>query len=145
MFATWFLNFCQKKWLNILFSYLFFTFMQNFKPKKRKKDSSWYVYLNVFNGIVTFWKNYMNFFAYNGCHNHFWRKHFHIFFCDYRLVTKSVVLDAHLKRCQKKKCQKMNVNIFTTKLGWIFHLVDKGQSPLKLLYFIMILNTISLP
>jgi hypothetical protein len=31
------------------------------------------VYLNVFNHTVTFWKNYMNF-AYDECHNHFWRK-----------------------------------------------------------------------
>ncbi len=28
----------------ILFSYLFFTFVQNFNPKKKKKDLSWHVY-----------------------------------------------------------------------------------------------------
>jgi hypothetical protein len=42
-------------------------------------------------------------------------------------------LGAHLKRWEEKaKCQKMNVN-------------SRGQNPLKLLYFIMILNTISMP
>jgi hypothetical protein len=38
---------------------IFFTIVQKFKPKK--KNLSWHVYLNVFNHIVTFWKNYMNF------------------------------------------------------------------------------------
>jgi hypothetical protein len=46
---------------NITFSYLFFTFVQIFKPKKIITHSSWNVYLNVFNHIVTFGKNYMNF------------------------------------------------------------------------------------
>jgi hypothetical protein len=42
-------------------------------------------------------------------------------------------LGTHLKRWEEKaKCQKMNVNY-------------RGQNPLKLLYFIMILNTIPMP
>jgi hypothetical protein len=55
--------FAKKKWSNILFSYLFFIFVQNFKPKKKKKKKKTRhnVYLNDFNHIVTFWKNYMNF------------------------------------------------------------------------------------
>jgi hypothetical protein len=47
--------FFSKKKVNkfYVFSYLFFTVVQNFKPK-RKEDLSWHVYLNVFNHIATF-------------------------------------------------------------------------------------------
>jgi len=54
----------KKKSSNIPFSCLFFTFVQNSKKKKTCCD----VYLDVnFNHIVTFWKNYINFFVYDGC------------------------------------------------------------------------------
>jgi hypothetical protein len=35
---------------------------------------------------------------------------------------------------KKTKCQKMNVNIFTTKLGWIISPSFEGAKSLKLLY-----------
>jgi hypothetical protein len=46
--------------MNILFSYLFFTFVQNFKPQK--KDLLWHVYLNVFNHIVIYFLKIHKFF-----------------------------------------------------------------------------------
>jgi hypothetical protein len=45
---------------------------------------------------------------------------------------------------EKTKCQKVNVNLFTTKLGWIISSTFWGQNPLSY-YTLMILNTISLP
>jgi hypothetical protein len=67
--------FKKEKWSNVFFLYLFFTFVQIFKPKKMK------VYLNVFDHIVTFWKNYMNF-VYDGCYNHFKKKVVSYLFCE---------------------------------------------------------------
>jgi hypothetical protein len=45
---------------------------------------------------------------------------------------------------EKTKCQKVNVNLFTTKLGWIISSTFWGQNPLSY-YTLMILNTIYLP
>jgi len=65
------------------------------------------------------------------------------------LVTKSLGVGwVHIwgGGTENKTSKKMNVNPFTLKLGWtIWPLVSKGQNPLKLLYSIMILNTISPP
>jgi hypothetical protein len=64
-------------------------------------------------------------------------------FVWYGLVRKSLGVGCTFeKMAQKTKCQKMNVNIFIIKLGWI---ISPGQNPFKLLYSIMILNTTSLP
>ncbi len=43
------------------------------------------------------------------------------------------------------KCQRMNVNFLQPNQDESSSLVDKAQNPLKLLYFIMIINKISLP
>jgi len=45
------------------YSLLIFIFhiCAKFQTKKKKKDSSWHVYLNIFYHIVTFWKNYIIF------------------------------------------------------------------------------------
>jgi len=57
-------------------------------------------------------------------------------FVSYGLVTKSLGAGCTFEEVAEKiKCQKMNKNLFTTR----------GENPLKLLYSIMILNTISLP
>jgi hypothetical protein len=45
----------------------------------------------------------------------------------------------------KTKCQKMNVNVLQPNWDESFDLGDRRQNTLKLLYFIMILNTISMP
>jgi len=46
---------------------------------------------------------------------------------------------------EKTNCQKMNVNFLEPNyLDESSNLVSRGQNPLKLLYSIMILNTISL-
>jgi len=54
-------------------------------------------------------------FAYDGCHNFFEIYIFIFDIVDYGLVTKSLGA-----RCTfEVVAKKMNVNIFTTKLGWI--------------------------
>jgi len=106
---TWFLIFCKsneffpkkKQWSNILFSYLFFIFVQNFKPKK--KSSSWHVYLNVFNHIVAFWKNYIFFLPTMGAIIIFEESIFIFSFVIMNLITKSLGLGAHLRRWQWKQ------------------------------------------
>jgi len=95
-FANLMIFFSKKKRPNIFFSYFFFTFVQNFKLKKKR--ISWHVHLNVFNHIVRFWI----------C---FWEKVFSYLVlwlwigdkvrwagCTFEVVAK------------KTKCQKINVN-----------------------------------
>jgi hypothetical protein len=126
------------------FSYLFFTFVQNFKPKN-KDIFSWHVYLNVLNHIVTFWKKTW-IFAWWGALIIFGKGSSVLSLVGYGLVTKTFRVGCTFKVVvDKTKCQKMNVIPLRTKLGWIIHLVSLGQNPLKLLYFIMIFNTISMP
>jgi hypothetical protein len=45
----------------IEYSLFIFIFHICAKFQTKKKDSSWHVYINFFNHIVTFWKKYMNF------------------------------------------------------------------------------------
>ncbi len=67
-------------------------------------------------------------------------------FASYGLVTKSFGIGCTFEEVAKKTThQKMNVNLFTTKLDESSHLVSRRQNPLKLLYSIMIRNTISSP
>jgi hypothetical protein len=58
-----------------------------------------HVYLNVFNHIVTIWKNYMNFFLrYDECHNQFWRKvvSYLVLWALDGLMTKSIEAGVHI-------------------------------------------------
>jgi hypothetical protein len=59
-------------------------------------------------------KKIHEFFVYDGCHNHFWRKKkkkFIFNFVDYGLVTKSLGARCTFEEAvEKTKCQKMNVN-----------------------------------
>jgi hypothetical protein len=124
----------KKNWWNVPFSYLFFTFVQNIKPQK--KNLSWPVYLNVFNHIVTFWKNYMTFCIQWFAMIIFGKSSFIFRFVGYGLVTKSFGAWCTFEEMvEKSKCQKMNVNLFTTKWEESSHLVSKGQNPLKLLLY----------
>jgi hypothetical protein len=49
------------------------------------------------------------------------------------------------KLVEKTKGQKMNVNFLQPNWDESFDLGDRRQNTLKLLYFIMIINTISMP
>jgi hypothetical protein len=96
------------------FSYLFF--------KQKKKDSSRRVYLNVFNHIVTFCKNYVQFLGIMSAITMFRKSSFIFNFVGYgyRLMTKSLEVRWTFEEvAEKTKCQNMNLNLFTTKLGWI--------------------------
>jgi hypothetical protein len=103
------------------------------KLHTKKKVVSWHVYLNFSNPIVTFWRNCMNCFGVWWVPQPFFEK-----------VVLYLVLEiinwwqSHLgpklmvwRWWGKTKCQKMNVNFFTTKLGWN-HLtkVSRAQNPL---------------
>jgi hypothetical protein len=68
--------FVKKKWSNIHFSYLFFIFMQNFKPQKKKLIMT--CAFECFHSPCHISKRITWVFAYDGCHNHFWRNYFHI-------------------------------------------------------------------
>ncbi len=111
----------KKKWSNIFFSYFLFTFVQNFNLKQRKKYSSWHVFLNVFNHIVTFFKELHGFLYMIGAIFTFGENSFIFSFVGYGLVAKSLAAWCTFEKVEEKtKCQKMmNVNIFTIKLGWI--------------------------
>jgi hypothetical protein len=109
--------FFQKKSDQIfLFSYLFLTFVQNFKDKE--KDSSWHMYLNVF--TLSHFEKITWIFAYDGCHNYFWTKKNFIFnIVDYRLVIKWLGAVCTFEEMREKtNYQRDECEIFTTKLGW---------------------------
>ncbi len=76
------------------------------------------MHLNVFNHIVTFLKNYMNFLCMMGSLTIFGEDSFIFSFVIYRLMTKSLGVGCTFKKVVlETKCQKMNVNPCTTKLG----------------------------
>jgi hypothetical protein len=53
--------FLSKEKGDIYFIFNFSHLSKISNQKKKEEDSSWHVYLNVFNRILTFWKNYMIF------------------------------------------------------------------------------------
>jgi hypothetical protein len=53
--------FSKKKVTKFIFSIFIFHSSAKFQTKKEEEDLSWNVYLNVFNHIVRFLKNYINF------------------------------------------------------------------------------------
>ncbi len=60
----------KKKWPNISFSYSFFTFVQNFKPRK-----NWlWMCIWIFSITLSHFERITWIFAYDKCHNHFWEK-----------------------------------------------------------------------
>jgi hypothetical protein len=87
-FANLMTFFSKKKWSK--YSLFIFIFHIYAKFQIRINESSWHVYLNVFNHIVTFLKNYMKFCIW-WCHNHFWKRKFIFSFVDYGLVTMTLL------------------------------------------------------
>ncbi len=66
-------------------------------------------------------------------------------FVGYGLGPKSLGVKCTFEEVAKKnKCQKLNMNIFTTKLWWIVSPSFYRAKSIKLLYSIIIFNTISL-
>jgi hypothetical protein len=121
-----FLIFCKsndffffKKWPSTLFSYLFFTLVQNLRQKKKRR----FVIACVFefsNNIVTFWKNYILFFL---------RMMGAItIFVGNIFIFSFVVMDWSQSQLgwvhiwgggREKKLSKDECESLTTKLGWI--------------------------
>ncbi len=60
----------RKKWSNIPFSYLFFTFVQIFKPKKKRSRD---MCIWVFSITLSHFERITWIFTYDGCHNYFWK------------------------------------------------------------------------
>jgi hypothetical protein len=107
--------------------YLFFTFMQNFKPRKKKRLIMTCVF-ECFQSHCHIWKDFLNMM---GAIIMFGKNNFTWNFVGYGLVTKSLGVGCTFEEVAKKtKCQKMNVNIFTTKLGWIISpSFERGKIP----------------
>ncbi len=137
--------FFSKKTFKYYLSIFIFHICAGFQTKKKRKNTChdmciWMCSIDM----VTFWKNYMIFFVYDECHNHFWRK----WFCELWIGDKVTWGWVHIWGGGKEN--KMTKE----RWMWIFlqsnsnessHLVPRGQNPFKLLYSVMILNTISLP
>jgi hypothetical protein len=122
--------FFKKKWSNIPLSCLFFTFVQNFRPKKKKKKKKLLIAC-VFECFQSHFERVTWIFAHEGCHNHFVQSS--LIFSFVGLVTWGWV---HIwggnPKKKKRNCQKMNVNLFTTKLGWIVSPSFKGAKSLEI-------------
>ncbi len=88
--------------------------MQNFKPRKKKRLVMTCVF-ECFQSHCHIWKDFLNMM---GAIIMFGKNNFILNFVGYGLVTKSLGVGCTFEEVAKKtKCQKMNVNIFTTKLG----------------------------
>jgi hypothetical protein len=95
--------------LNIPFLYLFFTFVQNFKPKKKRKKT---------HHDMCILKIVHDFFSMMGALTIFGKGGFIFSFVSYGLVTKSLGAGCTFEEVAEKiKCQKMNVDFFTTNVG----------------------------
>jgi hypothetical protein len=70
------------------------------------------MYIWMFQRHCHILKELYEFFVYDGCHIHIWRTYFHISFCGYGLVIKSVGLGAHLRKWQRKQNIKRWMWIF---------------------------------
>jgi hypothetical protein len=108
--------------INYSLSYLFFTFVQNFKPKKM-----WMFSITLSHFERTTW-----IFVYDGCHNHFWKISFIFNFGGYQLVTKSLRGWVHIWGGGKEnKMSKYECECFPTKLRWIISPRFQGVKSLE--------------
>jgi hypothetical protein len=114
------MTFFSKKKIDQIFSFhTYFSHLCKISnpKKKKKKDFSWHVYLNVLNHMVTFWKNCILFLCvYDGCNNQFLEKIF-----SYLVLWWQSQL-GWLHMCgggRENKMSKDECEFFTTKLGWI--------------------------
>ncbi len=131
---------------NVTKHYLFiliFHICANFQTTK--KNFSWVIYLNVFNHIVAFWKKRHNFLCMMGAIIIFGENISYLVLWLWIGDKVSWVGCTFEELANKTKCQKMNVNVLQPNWDESFDLGDRRQNTLKLLYFIMILNTISMP
>jgi hypothetical protein len=104
----------QKKRLNIPFSCLFFIFEQNFKQKKRLVMTCVF---ECFQSHCHILNELHDVLCMMGVLTIFGKGNFIFSFVGYGLVTKSLEVRCTFEEvANEKKCQKMNVNIFTTKL-----------------------------
>jgi len=96
-------------------------------PKKKKK----LLIACVFECFQSHFERVTWIFAHEGCHNHFVQSS--LIFSFVGLVTWGWV---HIwggnPKKKKRNCQKMNVNLFTTKLGWIVSPSFKGAKSLEI-------------
>jgi len=78
-FANLMTFFSPKKWLNVHFSYLFLHLCKISHPKKKKKKRLITTCVfECFSITLSHFGKSTWIFAYDVCHNHFWRKYFHI-------------------------------------------------------------------
>jgi hypothetical protein len=120
--------FLQKKRSNIPLSYLFFTFVQNFKSKK--ENLSWHGYLNVFKHIL---KELHEFLSMMGAIIMFGKRSFISNFVGYGLVTVTWGRVHIWGGVRENKMSKDECELFTTKLRWIISptWISRGQNPLS--------------
>jgi len=113
--------FSKSKWSNISFRYFIFTFVQNFKPPKKKKKRL--VVTCVFECLQShchILKELREFLCTMDAISIFGKNSLIFSFVGYGLVTKWLEAECTFEEVvEKTNRQKMNVNFFTTKLGWI--------------------------
>jgi hypothetical protein len=101
----------EEKWSNIPFSYLFFTFVQNFKQRNKSGHDMciWMFWITCSHFETITW-----IFVYDGCHNHFWKKYLILWIMDW--WQSNLRLGAHLKRWQRKQNVKRWMWIFNNQI-----------------------------
>jgi hypothetical protein len=101
---------------NILFSYLFFILVQNFKKKKHCH----HMRILMFSITSPHFERITWILCVMSAITNFEESSFVFSFVSYGLVTKSFGTGCTFEQVAKKtKCQKMNVNFFTTNVRWI--------------------------
>jgi hypothetical protein len=110
-------DFSLQKKSNILFSYLFFTFVQIFKQNKKicHHMCIWMFSITLSHFEIITWILCMM-----SAITIFEESCFIFSFVNYGFVTKSFGTRCTFEQvAKKKKCQKMNVNFLTTNIRWI--------------------------
>jgi len=102
-FANLMTFFSKKKWSNIPFSYLFFTFVQNFKPQKKPSRD---MCIWVFSITMSHFERITWIFAYDRCHNYFWIKKKKLMLWIMDWWQSHLEMGAHLRRWQRKQIVK---------------------------------------
>jgi hypothetical protein len=119
-------DFFLKKTLTKNFLFIFiFTFVQKFRAKKKKRLVVACMCIWMFSIALSHFERitltfvYDGYDGYDGCHNHFWRKYFYIWFVAMNWWQSQLGWVHIWGGGRENKMSKDECEFFTTKLGWI--------------------------
>ncbi len=111
----------KKKWSSLSFSFVFLTFVQNFKPNlKIKKKTDYEMCIWIVSITLSHFERITWIFVYDECHNHFWKKKkkkvSYLVLWIMNWWQSHLGLDAHLRRWQTKQTSKDECEFFNIQI-----------------------------